>query len=404
MNRVVITGMGIVSSLGIGTAAVGASLAAGRSGVALVPDRKKLGFRSGLAGVIPGFTPPDIAKRDLRNMGLGCQMMAAAALQAVADAGLDETLLRHDRTGVVTGSIGWMREVHDQCLAFSQGTKLGGAALQRCMASSDSANISVLLGTRGPSWSVSAACATGAAAIGQAAQAIRLGQAERMICGGGEEGTWQSACHFDALRAFSVREDAPEQASRPFDAGRDGLVPSVGAGLVVLESLASARARGAHIHGELVGYATTTDGYEMTTPSGEGAVRCMRAALAEARIGPDEVAYVNAHATSTVVGDRVEAAGIRTVFGDRPAVSSTKSMTGHEMGAAGSNEFIYTLLMMAGGFAAPTINLDQLDENCGGLRLIAHQAEAMRIDFAVSNSFGFGGVNACLVLKREVSL
>jgi 3-oxoacyl-[acyl-carrier-protein] synthase-1 len=367
--------------------------------VALVPERKQRGFRSGLTGVVRDFIPPEISKAYLRNMGQGCQMMVVAALQAVAEAGLDESLLRSERTGVVSGSMGWSREVHEQCVAFSQGTKLGGAALQRCMASSDSANLSVLFGTQGPSWSVSAACATGAVAIGQAAQAIRLGQTERMICGGGEEATWQTACHFDALRAFSVREDAPERASRPFDAGRDGLVPSGGAGMLVLEEWEAAKARGARIIAELTGFAMTSDGYDMTTPSGLGAVRCMRAALADAGLGPADIDYVNAHATSTLIGDRVESAGIREVFADGPAISATKSMTGHEMGAAGSNELIYTLLMMEGGFVAPTINLDQLDEACTGLRIVANQAAPLRISTALSNSFGFGGVNACLVVK-----
>jgi 3-oxoacyl-[acyl-carrier-protein] synthase-1 len=224
---------------------------------------------------------------------------------------------------------------------------------------------------------------------------------DRAIAGGVHEDTWEYFCHFDALKAFSMREDEPTKASRPFDKHRDGLVPSAGGGLVVLEELEQARARGAAIYAELIGYAFTSDGNDMTIPSGEGSVRCMRQALQEAGVRADEVDYINAHATSTPVGDVSEAQAIGAVFGQGPYVSSTKSMTGHEQGACGSTEVIYTLLMMREGFVAPTINLDEVDPACEGIKLVANRAIGTRIGMAASNAFGFGGVNTCLVLRKD---
>ena len=214
------------------------------------------------------------------------------------------------------------------------------------------------------------------------------------------EDTWEYFCHFDALKAFSLREDEPTRASRPFDKHRDGLVPSAGAGVLLLEALEHARQRGARIYAELVGYAFSSDGDDMTLPSGEGSLRCMAAALRDAGLSPSQVDYINAHATSTLVGDAVEAQAIATVFGNRPYVSSTKSMTGHEQGAAGSSELIYTLLMMAHDFIAPSINLEELDPACEGINLVANRALERPIEVAASNSFGFGGVNTCVVLRR----
>jgi 3-oxoacyl-[acyl-carrier-protein] synthase-1 len=224
---------------------------------------------------------------------------------------------------------------------------------------------------------------------------------DRAIAGGVHEDTWEYCCHFDALKAFSLREDEPTKASRPFDKHRDGLVPSAGSGLIVLEDLEAARQRGATIYAELIGYAFTSDGSDMTIPSGEGSVRCMRQALQDAGIRPDEVDYINAHATSTPVGDVSEARAIAEVFGRGPYVSSTKSMTGHEQGACGSTEVIYTLLMMRDRFVAPTINLDELDPECDGINLVANRAIEAKIDVAASNAFGFGGVNTCLVMRKD---
>jgi 3-oxoacyl-[acyl-carrier-protein] synthase I len=401
MRRVVITGLGIVSCIGNNPQEALASLQQGRSGIEVLPERKSLGFRSALGGRIKGLVPLDIPKRNLRQMSVGAQLAVHTALQALQDAGIETHQLKDERTGIIIGNIGNFQDTYQQCHSFhDNGLKLGGTALQRVMVDSTSANLSVLLGTRGYSLTVSAACATGGAAIGLGLQLIRGGIQDRVICGGIQEDTWEYFCHFDALQAFSMREEEPAKASRPFDRYRDGLVPSAGAGIVILEELEQAQRRGAKIYGELIGYAFTSDGHDMTIPSGEGSVRCMQEALRDAGIGAEQVGYINAHATSTPVGDAVEAQAIAAVFGNRPFVSSTKSMTGHEQGAAGSNEIIYTLLMMRHRFIAPNINLDELDPQCQGLNLVGNCAIEAEIDIAASNSFGFGGVNTCILLKR----
>jgi 3-oxoacyl-[acyl-carrier-protein] synthase-1 len=233
--------------------------------------------------------------------------------------------------------------------------------------------------------------------------ANRTGHQDLCICGGTQEDAWESVCHFDALQAFSLREHEPTRASRPFDKHRDGLVPSAGCGIVVLEELEQAQQRGARIYAELIGYALNSDGYDMTIPSGEGSVRCIEQALRDAGITPEQVDYVNGHATSTPVGDAAEARAIATVFGKRPYVSSTKSMTGHELGAAGSNEVIYSLLMLEHGFVAPNINIQEIDPECAGISLVANEAIQAKLDVVASNSFGFGGVNTCLILRRYPS-
>lgn len=401
MRRVAITGIGIISCIGNNCQEVLESLRQGRSGIEFIPERKSLGFRSGLGGRIKDLEPPDIPKRNLRQMGPGSHIAVHATQQALADAELEPHQIKSDRTGIIIGNVGNFQDIYQQCHMFrDENLKLGGTALQKVMGDSVSANLSVLLGTRGYSLTVSAACATGAAAIGLAFQLIRGGLQDIGICGGVHEDTWEYFCQFDALKAFSVREGDPAKASRPFDTQRDGLVPSAGGGIVILEELEQARCRGAKIYAELIGYAFTSDGYDMTIPSGEGSVRCMEQALQDAGIAPDQVNYINAHATSTPVGDAVEAQGIARVFGKTPYVSSTKSMTGHEQGAAGSNELIYTLLMIEHNFIAPTVNLEEIDPKCEGINIVANQALEASIDIAASNSFGFGGVNTCLILKR----
>jgi 3-oxoacyl-[acyl-carrier-protein] synthase-1 len=310
--------------------------------------------------------------------------------------------MQTDRAGIIIGNIGNMQDTYRQCRVFHDKTmKLGGTAYQKTMGCSVSANLSVWLGVRGQSFTVTAACATGAVAIGLGSQLIRIGAQDLCICGGVQEDTWESICHFDALQAFSVREDAPTKASRPFDMRRDGLVPSGGCGIVVLEELEHAQRRGAKVYAELVGYAFTSDGYDMTIPSGEGNVRCMEGALHDAGLSPDQVDYINAHATSTPIGDIAEAQAIAKVFGKRPFVSSTKSMTGHELAAAGSSELVYTLLMIDHQFIAPNINVEELDPQCEGINLVANQLRQAHLDIAASNSFGFGGVNTCILLKRH---
>jgi 3-oxoacyl-[acyl-carrier-protein] synthase I len=393
--------MGIVSSIGNTTAEVVTSLRQGRSGIEFIPERKGLGFRSALGGRIKNLPALDAPKRNLRQMGPGSQLAVHAAQQAIADAGIEPPVFQSGRVGVVVGNIGNAQDIYRQCRMFHDKTmKLGGTAMQKAMTDSVSANLSVLLGTRGYALTMSAACATGAVTIGFSSQLIRWGLQDLCICGGTQEDGWESVCHFDALQAFSTREDDPTKASRPFDKYRDGLVPSVGAGIVILEELEHAQRRGARIYAEVMGYATNSDGYDMTVPSGEGTVRCMELALEDAGMAPGQVDYLNAHATSTPVGDAVEARAIAQVFGDGTYVSSTKSMTGHELGAAGSNELIYCLLMMQHNFIAPNINIEEIDPQCLGINLVANRSREAPIDVAASNSSGFGGVNTCIILQR----
>jgi 3-oxoacyl-[acyl-carrier-protein] synthase I len=401
VRRVAIVGLGIVSSIGNTTAEVVTSLRQGRSGIEFIPERKGLGFRSALGGRIKNLPALDAPKRNLRQMGPGSQLAVHAAQQAIADAGIEPPVFQSGRVGVVVGNIGNAQDIYRQCRMFHDRTmKLGGTAMQKAMTDSVSANLSVLLGTRGYALTMSAACATGAVTIGFSSQLIRWGLQDLCICGGTQEDGWESVCHFDALQAFSTREDDPTKASRPFDKYRDGLVPSVGAGIVILEELEHAQRRGARIYAEVMGYATNSDGYDMTVPSGEGTVRCMELALEDAGMAPGQVDYLNAHATSTPVGDAVEARAIAQVFGDGTFVSSTKSMTGHELGAAGSNELIYCLLMMQHNFIAPNINIEEIDPQCLGINLVANRSREAPIDVAASNSSGFGGVNTCIILQR----
>jgi 3-oxoacyl-[acyl-carrier-protein] synthase I len=404
VRRVAIVGVGIISAIGNNVKDVLTSLQRGRSGIELIPERKELGFRSALGGRIKDLADLDVPKRNLRQMGRGSQLAVHAAQQALEDASLEPRALQSGRVGVVMGNVGNAQDIYRQCRAFyDKSMKLGGTAMQRAMTDSVSANLSVLLGTQGYALTLSAACATGAATVGFSSQLIRGGLQDLCICGGTQEDGWEGVCHFDALQAFSRREDEPTKASRPFDKYRDGLVPSAGAGIVILEELAQARRRGARIYAELLGFAMNSDGFDMTIPSGEGSRRCMELALADAGILSAQVNYINAHASSTPLGDVAEAQAIATTFGKGPLVSSTKSMTGHELGAAGSNELIYCLLMMQHNFIAPNINVEEIDPQCGGINLVANQARESRIDVAVSNSFGFGGVNTCIVVKRYPS-
>src|SRR5262245_35560753 len=366
--------MGIVSAIGNNTTDVLASLRQGRSGIELIPERKALGFRSALGGQIKNLAALDVPKRNLRQMGRGSQLAAHAAQQALENAGVDPCALQSGRVGVVMGSVGNAEDIYRQChMFYDESMKLGGTAMQRAMTDSVSANLAVLHGTQGYALTLSAACATGAAANGLSSQLIKGGLQDVCICGGTQEDGWEGVCHFDALQAFSRREDEPTKASRPFDKYRDGFVPSAGAGVVSLEELEHARRRGARIYAELLGYAMNSDGYDMTVPSGEGSRRCMRLALDAAGIVAEHVDYINAHASSTLVGDAAEARAIAAVFGEGPLVSSTKSMTGHELGAAGSNELIYCLLMMQHNFVAPNINVEEIDSECGGINLVANQ-------------------------------
>lgn len=401
VRRVAITGMGVISSLGHELAEVADALRQGRSGVELIPGRKELGFRSALAGKISDFAGPDVSKTAGRYLNSGSRMGVAAAMKAVEDTGLSEDQLANERTGVIVGNTGNMADifqlVHQKYVTKK---KLTAGALVRTMPSTVSAHLSIMYHTRGQSMTVSAACASGSTAISQATQLVQIGAQDRVIAGGVQETTWEFDSLFDALRVFSKREDRPAEASRPFDRNRDGLVPSGGSGFVFLEEYELAKSRGAKIYGEIIGHASNSDGEDMTTPSGIGSVLCMRKALTNAGLRADQIDYINAHATSTTKGDAVEAQSIKEVFEDRPYVSSTKSMTGHEVGAAGATEVIYTLLMMEHGFVAPSINIQEVGPDCHGIRIVANQAIEADLNVAMSNSFGFGGVNTVLVVKK----
>jgi 3-oxoacyl-[acyl-carrier-protein] synthase-1 len=403
-RRIAVTGMGIVNSLGNSVPEVLAALRECRSGVEIVPEYRELGFRSALAGTIKNFQPPEIDRMYLRQMGDNGILTAAAAFEALRDAQLTDELVQHPRTGLVVGNSGTFKETYQLCHQRKDlGKKITGLALPRTMASTVSANLSVMLKTQGHCFTVNAACAAAAVAINQAAWAIRLGLQDRMIAGGVHWGSWEFDCLFDSLRVFSRREDSPKEASRPFDADRDGLVPSTAAGIVLLEEWDQAVKRGVKIHGELIGIAVNSDGREMTTPSGEGSARCIRLALDDAKIAADAVQYINAHATSTKLGDEVEARAIGEIFGQKPYVTSTKSSTGHEISAGGATELIYTLLMMNHGFIAPTINLHRIDEECAMIRHVPNEPIEADLRIAMSNSFGFGGVNAVLIVQRADS-
>jgi 3-oxoacyl-[acyl-carrier-protein] synthase-1 len=401
MGRVVVTGIGMISCIGNTLEEVRDSLQRGRSGIEFHAERKELGFRSALGGTLKNFVPPKMPKRFLRQMNQASHLAVSATLQALEDAKLSANEIQDGRTGLIIGNMGNFMDIYNNCRIFHlEGKNPAGTAYLKAEGSMVSASLSVYFGITGHSMTVSAACASGASAIGQAYLNILSGIQDRYICGGVQEESWQSVCLFDQLRAFSVRESEPTKASRPFDANRDGLVPSCGSGIVILEEYEHAKRRGARIRAELAGFGTNADGHDMTIPSGEGSVRCIEMALRNAGIQAEDIDYINAHATGTLVGDVKEAQSIAKVFGDKPYVTSTKSMTGHEVGAAGANELIYTLIMMEHGFIAPNINLDEVDTECRGINIIANNMIEKNLNVAVSNSFGFGGVNTVLIVKR----
>jgi 3-oxoacyl-[acyl-carrier-protein] synthase-1 len=335
-------------------------------------------------------------------MGDGATWNYAAMQQAIADSGLDEKDVKNDRTGIIMGSGGPSAKtlVSAADITREKGPKrVGPFAVPAAMSSTNSATLATPFGIRGVNYSISSACATSAHCIGNAAEMIQWGKQDVMFAGGGEELDWTMSVLFDAMGAMSSKyNDTPERASRAYDKNRDGFVIAGGAGVIVLEELQHALARGAKIYGELVGYGATSDGYDMVAPSGEGAVRCMKMALATVK---GEVDYINPHGTSTPVGDRKEIEAIREVFGDRiPPISSTKSLTGHSLGATGVQEAIYSLLMMQQGFLCESANIDELDPEFEGVPILRQRVDNVRIDTVMSNSFGFGGTNATLVFQR----
>jgi 3-oxoacyl-[acyl-carrier-protein] synthase I len=405
VRRVVVTGIGIVSSIGNDKEEVAQSLKVGRSGIVLADEYKEMGFRSHVHGSLK-INPEDrIDRKLLRFMGDGAAYNYIAMEEAIADAGLEPSEISNPMTGLIMGSGG--PSTRNMMAAFDiareKGPKrVGPYMVPRVMSSTNSANLSTTFKIKGHSYSISSACSTSSHCIGNAAEAIQMGKQDMMFAGGGEELHWTLSVLFDAMGALSSRyNDTPEKASRPYDTTRDGFVIAGGGGVVVLEELEHAKARGAKIYAELVGYGATSDGADMVAPSGEGAVRCMQIALK----GLDRpVDYVNTHGTSTPVGDMKELEAIAEVFRTQnrgPAISSTKSMTGHSQGAAGVHEAIYTLLMMRDRFIAPSINIEALEPEAENLRIVREPLMDQSIDLALSNSFGFGGTNAVLAFQRH---
>ena len=402
MRRVVVTGMGIVSCLGNDLASVASSLLHGRPGIRRSPSYAERGLRSQVAGRPDIDLEAEIDRRDLRFMGDAAAYAAVAMRQAVADSGLDAAQVSNPRTGLIAGSGGGSSSniVEAADIARSRGVrKIGPTRVPRTMCSTVAACLGTAFRIKGLSYSVSSACATSAHCIGVAAEQIMLGNQDIVFCGGGEEEHWTLASLFDAMGALSAGyNETPERASRAYDARRDGFVIAGGGGMLVLEDLEHARARGARCHAELVGYGATSDGDDMVAPSGEGAVRCMRQAMSTVDGAID---YINAHGTSTPVGDIQELKAVAEAFGAKvPPISSTKSLSGHSLGAAGVQEAIYSLLMMEHDFIAASANIESLDEAAGNMPIVRQRIDNARLNRVMSNSFGFGGTNASLVLQR----
>ncbi len=406
MRRVVVTGLGIVSSIGNNAEEVLASLKAGKSGIAASPEMTEHGFRSQIAGTIDIDPAEHIDKRALRFMGPGAAYAHIAMGQAIADAGLEEADIVNPRTGLVAGSGGpstsAMLTAHQTVLEKGAPKRIGPFAVPKCMSSTISANLSTAYKIKGINYSITSACSTSLHCIGNAAEQIMLGKQDVMFAGGGEELDWTLSCLFDAMGAMSSKyNDDPARASRAFDANRDGFVISGGGGIVVLEELERAKARGAKIYAEVTGYAATSDGHDMVAPSGEGGERAMRGALETFPEGR-KVSYINAHGTSTPVGDVGEIEAVRRVFGEgqTPPVSSTKSMTGHAQGAAGALESIFCLLMLEHDFITPSINVETLDPALSSEEIATSLVENAGLDSVMTNSFGFGGTNGSMILSK----
>ncbi|WP_396123735.1 beta-ketoacyl-ACP synthase I [Escherichia coli] len=403
MKRAVITGLGIVSSIGNNQQEVLASLREGRSGITFSQELKDCGMRSHVWGNVKLDTTGLIDRKVVRFMSDASIYAFLSMEQAIADAGLSpEAYQNNPRVGLIAGSGGGSPRFQvfgADAMRGPRGLKaVGPYVVTKAMASGVSACLATPFKIHGVNYSISSACATSAHCIGNAVEQIQLGKQDIVFAGGGEELCWEMACEFDAMGALSTKyNDTPEKASRTYDAHRDGFVIAGGGGMVVVEELEHALARGAHIYAEIVGYGATSDGADMVAPSGEGAVRCMKMAMH----GVDTpIDYLNSHGTSTPVGDVKELAAIREVFGDKsPAISATKAMTGHSLGAAGVQEAIYSLLMLEHGFIAPSINIEELDEQAAGLNIVTETTDR-ELTTVMSNSFGFGGTNATLVMRK----
>ena len=406
MRRVVVTGMGVVSSIGNNTQEVLASLKAGTSGITANAAMQEHGFRSQIAGDVKLDVADYVDKRTLRFMGRGAAYAYIAMQQAIEDAGLTLEDISHPRIGLVAGSGGpstsAMLTAHQVVLNSGAPKRIGPFAVPKCMSSTISANLSTAFKIKGVNYSITSACSTSLHCIGNASEQIMLGKQDVMFAGGGEELDWTLSCLFDAMGAMSSKyNDTPEKASRAFDADRDGFVIGGGGGMLVLEELGHAKARGAKIYAEITGYGATSDGHDMVAPSGEGGERAMRMALETLPQGR-AIGYINAHGTSTPVGDVGEVEAVRRVFGEgsTPPISSTKSMTGHSQGATGAQEAIYCLLALEHDFLIPSINVDSLDPAIHAGEIVTDLVENAGLDSVMTNSFGFGGTNGSMIMSK----
>ncbi|KZN31692.1 beta-ketoacyl-ACP synthase I [Pseudoalteromonas luteoviolacea] len=401
MRRAVITGIGVVSSIGNNKQEVLESLKAGKSGIAFNQEFADMNLRSNVSGKIDIDVKSLVDRKAHRFMGDAAAYSYIAMAQAIEDSGLSEEQVSNERTGLVVGSGGGSSkyQVEAADILRERGVKrVGPYMVPRTMASTTSACLATPFKIKGVNYSISSACATSAHCVGHAVEQIQLGKQDVIFAGGGEELHWTLAMEFDAMGALSTKyNEEPEKASRTYDANRDGFVISGGGGIMVVEELEHALARGAHIYGEIVGYGATSDGYDMVAPSGEGAVRCMKQAMATVE---GEIDYLNTHGTSTPVGDVKELGAIQELFGEKsPAISATKAMTGHALGAAGVHEAIYSVLMLENNFITPSINIDELDEQANGLDIVTERRD-VELNTVMSNSFGFGGTNATLVVQK----
>jgi len=402
MRRVVVTGMGIVSSIGDNADEVLTSLREARSGIVAAEDYAKLGFRCQVHGAPKLDWESALDRKIKRFVGAGAAWNYIAMQQAIADAGLEEDVISHERTGLIMGSGGPSTKAIVQAADTTREKgprKVGPFEVPKSMSSTNSATLATPFHIKGINYSISSACSTSAHCIGNAAEMIQWGKQDVMFAGGGEELDWTLSVLFDAMNAMSSSfNETPEKASRAYDVNRDGFVIAGGGGVLVLEELEHAKARGARIYAELVGYGATSDGYDMVQPSGEGAVRCMRLAMQGL---DDKIDYINPHATSTPIGDIREIEAIREVFGDEiPPISATKSLTGHSLGAAGVQEAIYALLMMNNNFICESAHIEELDPEFANVPIARERLDNAELNCVMSNSFGFGGTNATLVFRR----
>lgn len=404
-NRVVITGMGIYSTLGQNLADVNQSLQEGRSGIRFHQELKDYGYRSGLMGMleIPKLNGL-VSRRDRVGLAQQGKFAYMATNEALDSAGLDKATLKDLEAGILYGNDSTSKAVIDAVKKVEEKkdtTLLGSGAVFQCMNSNVSMNLATMFGLTGVNFTISGACASGSHSIGMAYLLIKMGLQKLVVCGGAQEVNKEGYTSFDGISAFSMRESEPEKASRPFDKDRDGLIPSGGAATVIVESLESAKARGANILAEIIGYGFSSNGEHISKPNKEGQLKSLNNAIKDAQIDPKEIDYVNAHATSTVVGDSVEAEALGDLFEKHGTpVSSTKSMTGHECWMAGASEIVYSLLMMQNNFIAPNINFENPDEASKRINVIAKTQKNVNLQTVLSNSFGFGGTNSTLLIRK----